>query len=73
MMFYFYFEGQIDGHDCEQKSLLGSLKELDVFVLLTCVIKSCKLTGLGDMLKRVKVTYILFSLSYIVHKNWSPV
>jgi len=69
MMFSFYCEGEIDGRGSQQRSFLGSLKELDVFPLLSCLIKSCKHSGLGDMLITIKVTYVLCSLSYILQKK----
>jgi len=70
MMFSFYCEGEIDGRGYEQRSFLGSLKELDVFPLLSCLIKSCKHTGLEeDMLITIKVTYVLCSLSYILQNK----
>ena len=45
------------------------LEPLYVFPLLSCLIKSCKHTGLGDMLITIKVTYVLCSLSYILQKK----
>ncbi|XP_068497881.1 uncharacterized protein [Phaseolus vulgaris] len=51
---FLQFQGEIEGRGSKQRSFLGSLKELDVFPLLSCLIKSCKHNGLGDMLITIK-------------------
>lgn len=55
-----YFEGQIDGHHCDQLSSLS--KQSGVVSLLICIVKSCHPNGLGDMSITFQVTNILLCL-----------